>query len=84
LRNETIEITVTGKTGSGKSEVLEVIANALNEFYRNGEREIVTGKTCKGAIEEAKTTKQTAKYGKVTFILNEENYSDKSQSYHRS
>lgn len=84
MRNETIEITVTGKTSSGKSEVLEVIANALNEFYRNGEREIVTGRTCKGAIEKAKVTKQTAKHGRVTFILNEENFSENSGEYFRS
>ena len=51
-----IEVTVRGGVGCGKSEVLEVIANALNEFYRNGESVKVAGESCKGAIEEAETT----------------------------
>ncbi len=34
--------------------------------------------------EEADFTGQTAKHGKVTFILNEENFSQKSGNYHRS
>ena len=52
-----IEVTVRGNVGCGKSEALEVIANALNEFYRNGSKVKVAGKVCKGAIEEAKFTK---------------------------
>lgn len=66
-----IEVTVRGNVGCGKSEVLEVIANALNEFYRNGSKVKVAGKVCKGAIEEAKFTKQSAKFKPTVFVLYE-------------
>jgi len=66
-----IEVTVRGGVGSGKSEALEVIANALNDFYRNGSRVKVAGKVCKGAIDEAKHTRQTAKSKNTVFVLYE-------------
>ena len=66
-----IEVTVRGGVGCGKSEVLEVIANALNEFYRNGESVKIAGKSCKGAIEEAETTGQSAKRSPTVFVLYE-------------
>jgi len=66
-----IEVTVRGGVGCGKSEVLEVIANALNEFYRNGESVKVAGESCKGAIEEAETTGQSAKRSPTVFVLYE-------------
>jgi predicted ATP-binding protein involved in virulence len=58
-------------SGVGKSEVLEVIDNALNEFYRNGESVKIAGKSCKGAIEEAETTGQSAKRSPTVFVLYE-------------
>jgi len=66
-----IEVTVRGDVGCGKSEALEVIANALNDFYQNGSRVKVAGKVCKGAIEEAKHTGQTAKGKNTVFVLYE-------------
>ncbi|HAC30693.1 MAG TPA: hypothetical protein DCF82_23245 [Marinobacter hydrocarbonoclasticus] len=66
-----IEVTVRGDVGCGKSEVLEVIANALNEFYRDGSKVKVAGKVCKGAIESAKFTKQSAKFKPTVFVLYE-------------
>ena len=66
-----IEVTVRGEVGCGKSEVLEVIANALNEFYRNGSKVKVAGKVCEGAIEQAKFTKQSAKFVPTVFVLYE-------------
>ena len=63
-----IEVTVRGGAGCGKSEVLEVIANALNEFYRDGSS---AGKLCKGAIAEAKITGQSAKRKSTVFVLYE-------------
>jgi len=66
-----IEVTVRGGVGCGKSEVLEVIANALNEFYRNGSTVKMAGECCKGAIEEAETTGQSAKRSPTVFVLYE-------------
>lgn len=70
MRSETnlIEITVRGGIGRGKSEVLEIISNALKDFYPEG---FVVGETCEGAIEEAKTTRQTAKGSSTVFMLYE-------------
>lgn len=74
MQTKVIEVTVTGETGTGKSEVLEVIANALNEHYRRGSSRIkVAGKVCKGAIEEAKHTGQSALDKDTVFVLREEN-----------
>ena len=66
-----IEVTVRGGVGCGKSEVLEVIANALNEFYRKGATVKVAGKSCTGAIGEAETTGQSAKRSPTVFVLYE-------------
>lgn len=67
-----IEITVTGSTGSGKSEVCEVIANALREYYKTSKETInVAGDVNVGAIKDAKTTGQTAK--SAIFVLREQN-----------
>lgn len=72
MKTKIIEVTVKGECGIGKSEALEVIANALNEFYRRGSRIKVAGKVCAGAIGEAKTTGQTAKRKETIFVLREE------------
>jgi len=66
-----IEVTVRGGVGCGKSEALEVIANALSEFYRKGSTVKIAGKACKGAIEEAETTGQSAKRSPTVFVLYE-------------
>jgi ABC-type nitrate/sulfonate/bicarbonate transport system ATPase subunit len=66
-----IEVTVRGGVGCGKSEALEVIANALNEFYRKGSEVQIAGESCKGAIEEAETTGQSAKRSPTVFVLYE-------------
>jgi len=66
-----IEVTVRGSVGCGKSEVLEVIANALSEFYRKGSTVKIAGKSCKGAIEDAETTGQSAKRSQTVFVLYE-------------
>lgn len=73
MQTKVIEVTVSGETGTGKSEVLEVIANALRDFYPTGSRVKVAGKVCKGAIDEAKHTNQTAKDKDTVFVLREEN-----------
>ena len=71
MKANLIEITVSGRTGCGKSEVLEVITKALREHY--GRNTNITGKTNEGAIDEAKTTGQTAKEPKTIFALFEQN-----------
>jgi nucleoside-triphosphatase THEP1 len=68
MQTKVIEISVTGETGSGKSEVLEVIANALRAHYPSGDCVKVAGEVCTGAIDEAKTTGQSAK-GKDTILV---------------
>jgi len=70
MKTNLIEITVSGRTGSGKSEVLEVVRNALIDFY--GEDKIA-GKNPKGAIDEAKVTRQTAKSERTILALYEQN-----------
>ena len=72
MKTKVIEVTISGDCGIGKSEALEVIANALNTFYRNGSSIKVAGKVCEGAIEEAAFTGQTAKRKNVLFVLREE------------
>lgn len=71
MKTNLIEVTVSGRTGSGKSEVLEVISNALRDHY--GRSVNITGKTCEGAIKESMTTRQTAKRSNVVFVLYEQN-----------
>ena len=66
-----IEVTVRGGVGCGKSEALEVIANALNEFYRNGSSVKIAGQCCTGAIEDAEVTGQSAKRSPTVFVLYE-------------
>lgn len=73
MKTKVIEVTVSGETGTGKSEVLEVIANALRDYYRSGERVKVAGKVCPGAIEEAKHTGQSANDKNTVFVLQERN-----------
>lgn len=73
MNTNLIEITVSARTGSGKSEVLEVIHNALTEFY--GRKVSITGSTNLGAIEEARDTMQTAKKINTVFVLYEQNIS---------
>lgn len=71
MKTNLIEITVSGRTGCGKSEVLEVINNALKTYY--GHQANVTGNTCKGAIGESAHTGQTARGGNTVFVLYEQN-----------
>lgn len=71
MKTNLIEVTVSGRTGSGKSEVLEVINNALREYY--GHNANITGETCLGAVADAKTTGQTAKGKNTVFVLREQN-----------
>lgn len=66
-----IEVEVRGSCGIGKSEVLEVISNALRDFYENGSRTVIAGDLCEGAIDDAKTTKQTAKHKDTIIVLKE-------------
>lgn len=73
MKSNIIEITVSGQTGAGKSEVVEVIANAIYDFY--GCKANVTGVDCKASIEEAKETNQTAKKKNTVFVLYEQNVS---------
>lgn len=79
MKTNLIEITVSGRTGCGKSEVLEVISNALSDFYcdKSSSRIRIAGKNPKGAIDEAKHTNQTAKGKKTIFVLHEQNISGK-------
>ena len=71
MKTKLIEITVSARTGEGKSEVLEVIRNALDEFYcdKSSTRIRIAGKNPKGAIEEAKHTGQTAKRKRHYFCV---------------
>jgi energy-coupling factor transporter ATP-binding protein EcfA2 len=71
MKTNLIEVTVSGRTGSGKSEVLEVINNALREYY--GHNANITGETCLGAVADAKTTGQTANKKSTVFVLREQN-----------
>jgi len=74
MKTNLIEVTVSGRTGSGKSEVLEVIKNALDSFYASPQTEIkIAGFDPTGSIDEAKITGQTAKYKKTVFVLYEQN-----------
>lgn len=76
MKTNLIEITVSARTGCGKSEVVEVITNALKEFY--GDSAQICGRATygnQGAIEEAKHTKQTAKDKNTIFALYEQNVS---------
>ena len=75
MKTNLIEITVSGRCGAGKSEVLEVIRNALDDFYmdKSSSRIRIAGKNPKGAIDEAKHTKQTAKGKNTVFVLFEHN-----------
>ena len=73
MKTNLIEITVSGKCGSGKSEVLEVIKNALDrELGCPRDRIKIAGFDPTGAIEEAKFTGQTSKREKTVFVLYEE------------
>jgi len=74
MKTNLIEITVSGRTGCGKSEVLEVIKNALDEFYGYPRTKInIAGLDVSGAIDEANHTKQTAKKENTVFVLYEQN-----------
>lgn len=71
MKSNLIEITVSGRTGCGKSEVLEVISTALREHY--GYRANITGATNTGAVDEANHTGQTARKKGTVFALFEQN-----------
>ena len=74
MKTNLIEITVSGRTGCGKSEVLEVIRNAIDDFYcdKSSTRVRIAGKNPKGAIDEAIHTRQTAKGKNTVFVLYEQ------------
>lgn len=77
MQPKVITITVAGETGSGKSEVLEVIAEALRNFYQETpEKILVAGKVSRGAISQAAATGQTANKKGVLFFLREDNVVD--------
>lgn len=71
MNNNIIEIMVSGVTGSGKSEVCEVIAKALKAHYGRHDKVTIAGDVNEGAIESAKTTGQTA--ANAIFIIDEVN-----------
>ena len=71
MKTNLIEVTVSGRTGCGKSEVVEVINQALRNHY--GIRAKITGDIDTEAIEEAKHTGQTAKKKNTVFVLFEQN-----------
>lgn len=73
MKANLIEITVSGRTGCGKSEVLQVIHDALRKHY--GASAKITGDVNLGAIDDAKTTGQTASKKKTIFALYEQNVS---------
>jgi predicted ATP-binding protein involved in virulence len=83
MKTNLIEITVSGRTGEGKSEVLEVITNALRDFYNihEGSRIKIAGKNVKGAINEARVTNQTANKKETVFVLYEQNVSGDVKIY---
>lgn len=73
MKTNVIEITVSGKCGGGKSEVLEVIKNALqSELGYPHNRIKIAGYDPAGAIKEAKTTGQTTRREGTVFVLYEE------------
>lgn len=75
-----IEIKVTGDTGTGKSEVMQVIENALKDFYGLHAQVVSYDLSMEKAsapngdvLEEAKTTGQCCKQQDTVFILSETN-----------
>ena len=78
MKTNLIEVTVSGRTGSGKSEVLEVISSALAAYYKTKN---ITGKVCEGAIDEARHTNQTAKKKETVFVLFEQNISGEVKAH---
>jgi predicted ATP-binding protein involved in virulence len=82
LKTKIIEITVSGRTGTGKSEVLEVIKRALQSFYNYPATHInIAGFNPDGAIVEAAETGQTAKAQNTVFVLYEQNISGEIKVY---
>ena len=74
MKTNLIEVTVGGRTGSGKSEVLEVVKRALADFYGYPATHIrIAGINPDGAIAEAAHTGQTAKGKDTVFVLREQN-----------
>jgi ABC-type glutathione transport system ATPase component len=75
MKTNVIEITVSGKVGCGKSEVLEVIRNALDEHLGYPRTHIkIAGVNPVGGIEEARHTRQTTRNEKTVFVLREEDF----------
>ncbi len=71
MKSNLIEITVSGRTGCGKSEVLQVIWEALRREY--GPESNITGAVNLDAKREARETGQTANKKKTVFVLFEQN-----------
>jgi len=82
MKTNLIEITVSGRTGSGKSEVLEVIKNALEKELGFPATHIkIAGFDPTGAIKESKTTGQSANTGNTVFVLYEQNVSGEIKTH---
>lgn len=74
MKTNLIEVTVSGRTGSGKSEVLEVIKGAIDNFYGYPRTHVkIAGFNPDGSIEQAQHTGQTAKGKNTVFVLHEQN-----------
>lgn len=85
MKTKLIEITVSGRTGTGKSEVLEVIKRALHDFYGYPPTHInVAGFNPDGAILDAAKTGQTAKGIGTVFVLYEQNVSGEIKVHNES
>lgn len=82
MKTNLIEITVSGRTGSGKSQVLEVIKNALEKELGYPATHVkVAGVNPSGAIDEAKTTGQSANNKNTVFVLYEQNVSGEIKTH---
>lgn len=81
-KTKCIEVLVCSEhVGCGKSEVMEVIRLTLQQFY--GAEKVVVYEDTSGAIEEAKTTGQTARGEGVVLSLREINLAKHSQFLER-
>jgi len=79
LNTKLIEITVSAETGTGKSEVTEVIERALRDFYGNNvqiasyDMQLERNSSGKNLIENAKNTGQTVNIKNSVFVIKEHN-----------
>lgn len=79
MKTKLIEILVSAETGSGKSEVMEVIENALRDFYglnvqiASYDMQLERNSSGTSLIKNAKTTGQTVNIKNSVFVLREHN-----------